>query len=120
MSTTANAEDTTEKAKADVKPLPADIDDLCYESRLELSSFTVPDFKARLAARGLPVSGSRGELEARFLSAGADYAPIKDLPEYTRLAKQRKRQLKHVLVTRADELIDSLLARCVPEPYILK
>lgn len=88
------------------------MDELCYESRLNLSVFTISDFKARLAARGLSVSGTRDVLEARFLQAGAEYAPIKDLAEYTQLAKGRRLQLKYVIPTRAGELIDTLLARC--------
>ena len=93
-------------------PLPTSIDELCYELRLDVSRFTINEFKARLVARGLPVSGTRDALEARFLLAGAEYTPIKDLAEYTRLAKSRRLQLKHVIPTRAGDLIDTLLARC--------
>ena len=93
-------------------PLPTTIDELCYELRLDVSRFTINEFKARLVARGLPVSGTRDALEARFLLAGAEFAPIKDFAEYTRLAKSRRFQLKHVIPTRAGDLIDTLLARC--------
>lgn len=93
-------------------PLPNTLEDLCYESRLDLSKFTVSDYKARLAARGLPVSGNRDVLEVRFLLAGAAYTPIQDLAEYTRLAKSRRLQLRYVIPTRAGDLVDELLARC--------
>jgi hypothetical protein len=52
------------------------IRDLSYEERLELDTFTIPYFKDFLAARGLPTSGGRADLEARFLLAGMLFATV--------------------------------------------
>lgn len=93
-------------------PLPTSVAELCYESRLDLSKFTVDQFKSRLAARGLPTSGNRATVEARFLRAGAEFAPILDFEEYSRLATEYRYALRGVLPTRADALIDELLGKC--------